>query len=231
MKTMFEWLKCAQRTNTTEHGDLEGRLKLASERLSITMTTLSPKEFEAAHEDVLVLERKLAAAKGEQYAEPLDFPIKWDIGAPLPQLLVNDYRALLTFVISEPDPAWDGSYVTVMNPASGQAWPLGLVVFEGCMSAKLGAPNDEVFEGHPLNGKGMKAYSAQRVVNSIWLKELETINSIHRCYNPALWRDLNHYVFWFHDSTFECIAKSFKVEIYRESMESLLIRMVEGLVS
>ena len=52
-----------------------------------------------------------------------------------------------------------------------------------------------------------------------------------RLYQPGLWRDLHHYIFWFHDSTFECIARSLRVETYRESMKDMLARMVERLVA
>ena len=149
----------------------------------------------------------------------------------MPHLMVNDNRALLAFLLSEPDPGWDGSYVTVKSPGDEQPEPLGLVEFDFCISAKLGAPNDEVFEGHPLNGKGLEAYGAQRVVNSQWLKELEKINSVHRMYRPESWRDRTHFVFWFHDSTFECVARSYKVETHRTSMKALLTLMVERLNS
>lgn len=82
-----------------------------------------------------------------------------------------------------------------------------------------------------MNGRGLEAYQAQRVVNSRWLKELETINSVHRMYNPDSWRNLHHYVFWFHDSTFECVARSFQVETHRESMKDMLARMATRLLS
>ena len=218
--------------------DLESRLKAANERLQRASAALAAKhqggeweDYRAADQEVLSFQRQLAAAKGEEYAEPCDFPLKWDTGAPMPHLMKNDHRALLAFLLSEPDPAWDGSYVTIKSPADEQPEPLGLVEFERCISARLGAPNDEVFEGHPLNGKGLEAYAAQRVVNSKWLKEIEAINSVHRMYLPESWRDLHHFVFWFHDSTFECIARSYKVETHRISMKSLLGLMVERLVS
>jgi hypothetical protein len=187
-------------------------------------------EYWAADKDVLALERQVASAKGEEHAENIDFPVKWDAGAPMPHLFVNDYRALLAFLVHEPDPNWDGTYVTLKSPASEDADPLALVEFEHCVSAKLGAPNDEVFNGHPLNGKGLEAYGVQRVVNSRWLKELEAINSVHHMYRPESWRDLTHYIFWFHDKTFECVAQSFHVETYREPMKALLARMVDRLV-
>jgi hypothetical protein len=53
---------------------------------------------------------------------------------------------------------------------------------------------------------------------------MEAINRVHSCYDPVSWRDRNHYVLWFHDSTFECIARSFLVEVFRESFADLLAR-------
>lgn len=180
-------------------------------------------------EERLDLQRRRAQARREQYAELLDFPVQWDWGGPLPHLFVNDHCAFLGFVLSEHDPGLANTIADA--PWSDQVQSLALVEFERCVSAKLGAPNDEVFGGHPLAGKGLEYCSAQRVVNSLWLKELQRINSVHERYNPAYWRDLNHYVFWFKDSTFECVAESFKVETYRESMKTLLGRMVERMLS
>ena len=50
-------------------------------------------------------------------------------------------------------------------------------------------------------------------------------------YRPESWRDLRHFILWFHDSTFECLAQSYKVETHRVSMKKLLGMMVERLVS
>jgi hypothetical protein len=218
--------------------ELERRLQVAGERLDRAVAAVAPKhkggewdEYHAAFQGVLVLERQLAAAKGEEYAEPCGFPLKWDAGAPMPHLMMSDNRALLAFLLSEPDPAWEGSYVTLKSPADAGPDPLGLVEFECCICAKFGAPNDEVFEGHPLRGRGQEAYGAQRVVNSRWLKEIEAINSVHHMYRPESWREYQHFVFWFHDSTFECIARSYKVETHRTSMKEMLEIMVKRLLS
>jgi hypothetical protein len=226
--------------------ELEKLLDQANERFARATEVMAPKhpgdgwdlrqggmlaEYHAALDEVKHFERKLAAARGEEYLEPLDFPVKWCAGAPMPQLFVNDYRALLAFRLHERDPNWDGSYITLKSASSEQPERVAVVEFERCHSAKLGGPNDEVFEGHPLSRKGLVAYSAQQVVNSRWIKELEGINSVHHMYRPESWRDLHHYVFWFHDSTFECVARSFSVQVYRESMKSVLARMLERLVS
>lgn len=222
----------------TNISDLVRQLKVAVERRNKAIAALAPEhkggeweEFDSANAEVLRLERQLAAARGDEYAEPCGFPLKWDVGAPLPHLMVSYDRALLGFLLSEPDPNWDGSYVAVKSPADERVEPLGLVEFEFCKSARLGTPNDEVFEGHSLNGRGLEAYRAQRVVNSRWLKELERINSVHPMYRAENWRNLTHFVFWFHDSTFECVARSYKVETHFTSMMALLNLMVERLIS
>src|ERR1017187_5088547 len=102
--------------------ELEAALRGAQERLSGTMESdpqthmvrvLSFDELEAARDAVLQAERNLAAAKDEPYAVPIGFPAVWDVGAPLPYLLQNDYQTFLTFFVRDIDPDWDGSYASV----------------------------------------------------------------------------------------------------------------------
>jgi hypothetical protein len=216
---------------------LEQRLKAAQERRNAAARALAPKhkggeweEFRTAHAALLVAERELAAARQDEYAAPLDFPFQWDTGAPLPQVLVNDHRAILIFRVHVVDPKWDGSYTTMKSPASDQAELLGLVEFKRCRSTRLGSPNDEVLDGHPLAGKGLDGYSAQLVHNSRWIAEIQKINSVHRCYRPEEWQKVNHYIFWFHDSTFECIADSFRLELRVCSIPNLLAAACRRLV-
>jgi hypothetical protein len=216
---------------------LEERLAAAKARRDAAAKALAPRhkggeweEFRAAQQAVLVAERELAASRKEEHAVPLDFPVQWSTGAPLPHLLVNDQRALLIFLVHTPDPSWDGSYATMKDPAREDAESLALVEFKRCSSAKLGSPNDEVLEGHPLAGKGLEPYSAQLVKSSRWLAELQTINSVHRGYRPETWSKRNHYVLWFHDKTFECIAEGFDVELYECSIAELLAKACRRLV-
>src|ERR1051326_1053079 len=197
-------------------------LREAKARQSRAIAALAPKhcggeteEFMAARAAVLQAERDLAAAKGEQYAVPMEFPVSWDHGAPLPHLLKNDYRTFLVFFLQDVDPNWDGTYVSVREPNSNVSEKLALVAFERCICAKMGTPNDEVLHGHPLYGKGLAAYEAMSVENSTWLNDLEKINAVHSCYKAEFWRSLKHYILPFHDSTFECVARGFTVETYK----------------
>jgi hypothetical protein len=217
--------------------DLEQELAAARARRDAAMQALARKheggeweEYRAAQAALLAAERALAASRNEEHAVPLEFPVRWDIGAPLPQLLVNDYRAFLLFYVKTVDPSWDGTYVTVKDPGSGQSEPLALVELKRCIAAKLGSPNDEVFHGHPLAGKGLESYTAQLVRGSRWISEIQKINSVHAGYRPDAWQKYNHYVFWFHDTTFECIAESFAVELRDCSMAELLAEACSRLV-
>ena len=63
--------------------NIEKRLTFARERLKQALNALSVKhdtsaenEYYNANDSLLTVERELAAAKGEQYAVPIDFPIK-----------------------------------------------------------------------------------------------------------------------------------------------------------
>ncbi|MBU2709268.1 hypothetical protein KCM76_24950 [Zooshikella marina] len=182
-------------------------------------------EFFAAHQALLNAERDLARASNQEFAEPIDFPVEWDIGAPLPFLLQNESHVYLTFYVKEVDPDWNGTYVRVVDAGTKEFSDLALISFENCISTRFGAPNDEVHEGHPLEGKGLESYTAQVVRNSRWIDEIRQINSVHSCYNPESWKRLKHYIFWFHDSTFECIAESFDIKIQKTNMQDLLMKI------
>lgn len=217
---------------------LESKLAEANTRLKKASAALAPKhkggeveEFHAAQQEVLGLEREVAAFKNEPHAVPSGFPFTWDVGAALPHLLCSDYQTFLAFYVNDPDPNWDGSYVTVVDPSSSEPASLCLVTFNRSVSAKLGHPNDEVMSGHPLYGRGLEPYSAQIVKNSPWIAEVARTNSVHHNDHPEHWKSLIHYVFWFHDSTFECLAESYEVEVSSESMAELLRRVQAKLLS
>jgi hypothetical protein len=56
---------------------------------------------------------------------------------------------------------------------------------------------------------------------------LERMNAVHPRHDPQRFMaDLRHFVFAFHDSTFECIADSFESEAFRGSIRSATDRMI-----
>jgi hypothetical protein len=209
----------------------EDRLKRARLSLQEAMSTSSGRDaFRAALSQRLEAERELADLRGDEYAVDLDLSITWDIGAPLPHLLANERKVFVVFYLSEPAPGWDGTWVQVVNPADEHAASLGVVEFTSVHSVKFGGPNDEVMEGHPLSGKGLSPYGAHRVVNSRWIAEEEQINSVHSMHRGGWHDSLNHYLFCFHDSMFECLAHGVTAWRRNASPRDLLHELTDQLL-
>jgi hypothetical protein len=86
----------------------------------------------------------------------------------------------------------------------------------------FGPPNDEAFSGHPLAARGLKPYSVFEIEKSSWLRALVRMNSVHPYHKVERFADLRHWVFSFHDTTFECIASSFDIVLARGTPWSVL---------
>jgi hypothetical protein len=173
---------------------------------------------------ILEAERALAAARGEEHALLCRELPRWCVGAPMPHVLARNGHVKLVYILSEADPAWDGTYTTIAS--ADDVSPLAIVDFPYCEAVKFGGPNDEVLHGHPLHGKGLQAYRAHTVVHSHWIAELQQINSVHSMYNPDHYTSLRHYLLVFHDDMFECLARSAVIEIVRDKLTDVLRRLV-----
>jgi len=150
-----------------------------------------------------------------------------DVGAPLPLVLADDYRLLLAYLLSEPDPNWDGTYVNVVSPDS-EEMVVAVIRFRHPYAHMFGPPNDEAFSGHPLANRGLDPYAVSEVRQSSWIRQLERMNSVHRQHKPEWFMEnKKHFVFAFHDSTFECIAEGFDVQLCRGSLLSALAQMTK----
>lgn len=212
---------------------LRDNLAQANARLERAIKAIAAKhkggemeEWRDADESVLTAERDLAKFLNKPYAVEIDFPLRWDVGAPLPHLLQSDHQVFLVFLIGEPS-THDGSTVTVVRPDTVDN--IAVVEFVYCTATKMGDPNDEVFHGHPLEGSGLTPYTPMKVENSPWIAELSKINSVHRNFNPETWKTQTHFIFGFHDSTFECVAESFSVKTSSGSIRDKLINLCENL--
>jgi hypothetical protein len=139
----------------------------------------------------LMAERARAAAEGRPYAIVEECDLRWSIGAPLPTVLQWGNEAHLFFYLRESDRDGSGDQV-------------GSIAFEQCRATRLDPWGED---GHRLSGSGWEPYTALRVINSCWLQQTFDTSS-----------DLAHFVFPFHDETFECIARSFKASRLEGSM-------------
>ena len=143
------------------------------------------------------------------------------VGAPLPLILSDEHRVLLAYLLEGFQPDWDGTSVRIVDPNTSYE-SIALVEFTPYSTYMFGAPNDEAFQGHPLASRGLTPYGAFQIENSSWIRQLERMNSVHWNHRPERFKRLSHYVFSFHDKTFECVAQSFTLTTHEGSLETIL---------
>jgi hypothetical protein len=116
----------------------------------------------------------------------------------------------------------------MFNAQSVDHVPIGIAVVEiaVCVATQFGYPNDEALAGHPLYSFGLKPYRAYEVLNSPWLKTLALQNK-RNFPNADFTKGRRHFIFSFHDSTFECIGKDVKVTIAKESYAEVMSGLVK----
>ena len=145
------------------------------------------------------------------------------VGAPCPMILAGEHHLHLAYYLQVRTPNWDGRSVRVVSEHT-TGLPVALVDFARPYAHMFGPPNDEAFTGHPLSSRGLEPYSANEVFHSSWIRQLERMNSVHPNHKPEHFANCRHFVFAFHDTTFECIAKSFSVSIHSGSVPEVLTR-------
>jgi hypothetical protein len=98
---------------------------------------------------------------------------------------------------------------------------IALVTIELCSVTKFGYPNDEALPGHPLYKQGLDlhGYGVCEVLNSSWISQLTEQNRVSFPNTPK--SDQHHWIFMFHDSTFECIARALKVEVFPRPFDAV----------
>lgn len=134
---------------------------------------------------------------------PLEDLPQPDPGAPIPALTAAENHLELAFITHA-----DEEQIAVVR-------------FVKPYAHMFGPPNDEALDGHPLAGRGLTPYRVSRVERSSWLRRLEKMNSVHPHHHPNEFAALTHYIFPFHDSTFECVAEPGSGLAFRQSCNGL----------
>lgn len=142
--------------------------------------------------------------------------LKWDAGAPMPKLLVGSHDAVVLCYES----LSTGSDEYVME-----------IRFEGCFSARMGVPNEEVLHGHPLWEHGLRHYEAHIVHNSHLLEHHRRINSVHDYHRDEVWDALNHYFLVFHDEVVEVLARGISARRLDGDMATELAKVAAELAA
>ena len=118
-------------------------------------------------------------------------PPPMETGAPLPAVHSNGHHLLCAYFISS-NSAPKGS--------------VALLKFEGVLQYRLGYPNDEALQGHPLYPFELGHYGFFTVENSPLIDEIEQQNRCHPRHRPGIYAKFRHWVITFHDETLEVVA-------------------------
>ena len=143
----------------------------------------------------------------------LDIDFQPEAAVSGPVLLQTDDSVFLTFNAVRPAP--DGH-----REDAGTA----IVEFSRCSVTKFGYPNDEALPGHPLHDRGLDFYEVGEVLHSTWVRQLTEQKRFRFPHTPDSTQ--RHFIFTFHDSTFECVADSFVASLSTEPYEELFSRIM-----
>jgi hypothetical protein len=148
-----------------------------------------------------------------------------DSGAPGPHLLGHERSVILAYYIRQKG-IWQmpSAELARMQDFREEA---AIIKFNMCFAQMFGPPNDEAFAGHPLASRGLAPYGIFRIESSSWIRKLERMNSVHPSHKPERYAQLQHLVFAFHDSTFECVCKAYDVAVRRGPISSLVPEMAK----
>jgi hypothetical protein len=152
------------------------------------------------------------------------------VGAPCPMVLAGDHRLHLAYYAHEVPGDWDGTFVHVVGEES-TGRQVVLVTFHHPYAHLFGPPNDEALSGHPLASRGLSPYGMFVVHESSWIRRLERMNSVHPQHKPERFVRYQHYIFTFHDTTFECVAEGTSVSEHTGSVAEIMRGVAEGIVS
>lgn len=139
-----------------------------------------------------------------------------DCGAPRPIVIAEEGRLVLSYCeIDEP-------------PYEPTTAPLAVIRFARPYMHIFGPPNEEAISGHPLSSRGLYPCGAFRVDRSSLVRQLERRNSVHRRHDPKMFDALTHYIFTFHDSTFECVAQAYDFTVENVGLDEEYSRTLES---
>jgi hypothetical protein len=88
-----------------------------------------------------------------------------------------------------------------------------VVEFQRCLVSRFGYPNDEARWGIP-RFKGV-SYGIYEVRHSSWISEVVRMNRYRFPDTPDTYV-ARHFLFAFHDDTFECLADGLRLEVVNE---------------
>ena len=128
-------------------------------------------------------------------------------GAPLARVFAGDTDLVLAYEVA---------------PEGEQ---LAVVIFTQPRAHYFGPPNDEAIQGHPLASRGIGPYGLFEIRHSSWIRTLERMNRVHPSHDASRFAAFRHFVFTFHDKTFECISRGVALAATLPNNEETIARL------
>lgn len=88
----------------------------------------------------------------------------------------------------------------------------GKLKFKSVLQFTFGYPNEEAIEGHRYYALGLLPFKFVEVQDSEIIKNIIKANRVHQYHKDELFKEWRHFVFPFHDTTLEVIAKFYEFE-------------------
>ena len=125
-------------------------------------------------------------------------------------------------------PCWFSQSVSVTWNIGIVKTSVDLLSLRDVVLPKFGYPNDEGRWGHRLYPKGLRSYGVFEVLESEWLVELRKSNA-KAFPDFTAFEGGRHFIFAFHDSTFECIALNSQAADEFPKLDPKMLQLDESL--
>ena len=151
-------------------------------------------------------------------ANIIDWPVRREIGAPMP-FVISSGRTFVIYNAAPNIPAADPAMVKIINPIDPERC-VALLEFLGCIDYRFGVPGENDFDS-PASIPGLIPHKAHLVQDSVWIQWLKQVNDSSPETDRPDWLKYKHFVLSFHDERFECVAKSYFIEVYNSDYDDV----------
>lgn len=151
-------------------------------------------------------------------------------GAPVPVVMSDEYKLNLFYYYNKIFSESISEMPIERNSSVDKG--IAVLIFKNHIIYKFGYPNAEILQSHPYYNLGLESYNLYEVVESDWVKEIETMNKLHPFHNPIRFKMYRHFIITFEDSTFECIAQGLELSFFQNlTMKEALKSCSESFVN
>ncbi|GAB5526198.1 MAG: hypothetical protein Roseis2KO_40700 [Roseivirga sp.] len=121
----------------------------------------------------------------------LEIPVDIDTGGTMPEIAATEHDLSVSFYLSDTEER-------------------GILKFKSIVQFTFGYPNEEAISGHRYAELGLVPFTFVEVDGSETIQSIIQANKVHPYHKDEHFREYRHFVFPFHDTTLEVIAKSYE---------------------